>query len=329
MPLVSIVTAVFNTRRFLAERFRSILRQSCGDWEWILIDDGSTDGSLDELHRLAGGDRRIKIFDNGRNLGFTETCDRGIKIATGEFLYRADSDDSCQLDFLQTLTKALREHPTCALASSSTGWLDERDRLLVRRRSPQSKVITGATASRRLICGNFLCAPSLIYRMEAIRHTAGFAAMPTLRVNSDWLLSLQLLAKGSLLETTQTVGYYRRAKSGLSLSSIFTSNPSDLEREVFGLINWYKEWPGQVLGTDERVWYEARLAGADMIASQILLRRSRADRKVFLEMIRRHVPTFSIQPRHRRRLIRSVLYGLALNISFNLISKSVYPAHCV
>ncbi|RMD80520.1 MAG: glycosyltransferase, partial [Chloroflexi bacterium] len=91
-PLVSVLMPVFNAERYVAEAIESILRQSFQDFEFIIIDDGSTDGSLDILKRYAARDPRIRLVSR-ENRGLVATLNEGIELARGQWVARMDADD--------------------------------------------------------------------------------------------------------------------------------------------------------------------------------------------------------------------------------------------
>ncbi|GGH49055.1 hypothetical protein GCM10010921_26980 [Microbacterium album] len=90
---VSVVVPCFNYARFLEQAVGSALRQRGVDVEVIVVDDASTDASLQVARRLAHADPRVRVLANARNLGPVHTFNRGLRAATGEFLVRLDADD--------------------------------------------------------------------------------------------------------------------------------------------------------------------------------------------------------------------------------------------
>lgn len=90
-PLVSIVMTVFNEEKYIAEAIESILNQSYSHFEFIIVNDGSTDNSLDIIKSFKDG--RIKIINNLENLGAAVSANKGIEIASGKYIARMDSDD--------------------------------------------------------------------------------------------------------------------------------------------------------------------------------------------------------------------------------------------
>lgn len=92
-PRVSVVMSVHNGRPFVAQAVESILAQSFSDFELVLIDDASTDGSGSDLDQFARRDSRVVLLHNSENLGLTRSLNLGLAEAKGEFIARQDADD--------------------------------------------------------------------------------------------------------------------------------------------------------------------------------------------------------------------------------------------
>ncbi|WP_313264657.1 glycosyltransferase family 2 protein [Sphingobacterium sp.] len=90
---VSIVTPVYNAERFIHETAKSVMGQTYKDWEWILVDDCSSDSSWEILKELASNDPRIRVYKNNENLRSGKTRNFAIGAATGRFIAFLDSDD--------------------------------------------------------------------------------------------------------------------------------------------------------------------------------------------------------------------------------------------
>lgn len=104
---------VFNGAPFVEEAVESILAQTFADFEFIIIDDGSTDRSLELLQRYADRDHRIRLFSQS-NLGIGRTRNKALSLATGEFLAVMDSDDVSLPDRFSKQVHYLRDNPDCA-----------------------------------------------------------------------------------------------------------------------------------------------------------------------------------------------------------------------
>jgi glycosyltransferase EpsE len=125
MPRVSVVTPVYNGIPYFDRALPGILSQTFDDFEYILVDDGSQDGTLDRLRELAAGDSRIRVFSPGR-LGAAAACNFGIAQATGEYIVRQDFDDRSYPDRIRLQVEFLDSHPEWGIVG---GWyllVDER-----------------------------------------------------------------------------------------------------------------------------------------------------------------------------------------------------------
>ncbi len=98
MAKVSILVAVYNAEKYLAQCLNSLMNQTLEDIEIICIDDASTDDSLAILHTYAQQDKRIKIVEMPQNSGSAKARNAGLKVATGDFVAFVDSDDWVSAD---------------------------------------------------------------------------------------------------------------------------------------------------------------------------------------------------------------------------------------
>lgn len=124
MEIVSIITPVYNSSRFLEATANSVFNQSYTDWEWILVDDCSEDNSWEIMIRLKEKDNRVKIFKNKRNLKSGETRNFAIKKAIGRWIAFLDSDDTWHKDKLNIQIDFMLKNQ-CFFSHTSYGYIDE------------------------------------------------------------------------------------------------------------------------------------------------------------------------------------------------------------
>lgn len=109
MPLVSIITPVYNAEKYLQETVSSVLNQSFVDWELFLIDDFSQDKSRELIQNLAKQDTRIIPIFKERNSGSAETRNLGIQLAKGRYIAFLDADDLWDKTFLENSIQTLQD----------------------------------------------------------------------------------------------------------------------------------------------------------------------------------------------------------------------------
>ncbi len=116
-PILSVLMSVHNGQYFLAECIESIINQTFKDFEFIIIDDGSTDDSINLIRAYAKKDSRIRIYENKRNIGLSASLNRGLALCKGEYIARMDADDFSHVSRLEKQLKYLNRNPLIGLVS--------------------------------------------------------------------------------------------------------------------------------------------------------------------------------------------------------------------
>lgn len=93
LPTVSVIMPAYNAERFIEEAIRSVMAQTVTDWELLVLDDGSTDGTADIVCQIAAEDERIRYLPNEQNMGVARTRNRGFDLCNGKYVALLDSDD--------------------------------------------------------------------------------------------------------------------------------------------------------------------------------------------------------------------------------------------
>lgn len=127
-PEVSIVMSVYNGERFLREAICSILEQTYSDYEYIIVDDGSTDNTASIVASIA--DQRIRLIHNEKNIGLAASLNRGISLAQGRFIARMDADDISLPERLARQIEAFQENPGLDLVACAFRYIDESGKIL-------------------------------------------------------------------------------------------------------------------------------------------------------------------------------------------------------
>ncbi|HZL08489.1 MAG TPA: glycosyltransferase family 2 protein [Prolixibacteraceae bacterium] len=118
MATITVLTASYNRSKTLGRLFQSLLNQTCNDFEWILINDGSTDNSFELINSFKTAKFQVNIY-NQQNIGLNQTLNRGIELANGELIFRVDSDDYITDDAIEQIIKnkdkIMDDNKICAL----------------------------------------------------------------------------------------------------------------------------------------------------------------------------------------------------------------------
>lgn len=133
MELISVLMPTYNVERFVGEAVESILNQTWTNFEFIIVDDCSTDRTYDILKKYAAKDSRIRLFRNDINSKICKTLNRALSQAKGQFIVRMDGDDISSPDRFEKLYRYLQIHPDVDLVGSNTIAIDENGRELGRK----------------------------------------------------------------------------------------------------------------------------------------------------------------------------------------------------
>jgi glycosyltransferase involved in cell wall biosynthesis len=117
-PIVSIVTPAYNASRYIAETIRSVCDQSYEDWEWIIVDDGSTDDTREVIARETAALDRVCVYEQ-ENKGVSAARNRGLEAARGRYLALLDADDLWLPENLERKVSVLRQEPDVAFVYSN------------------------------------------------------------------------------------------------------------------------------------------------------------------------------------------------------------------
>lgn len=124
-PLISVLMGIYNCESTLEEAVDSIRGQTYNNWELIMCDDCSSDGTYKLAQKIAQTDERIKLIKNKKNLTLAPTLNNCLAVATGEYVARMDGDDICDPTRFEKEIKFLLENPEYSLVSTRMNLYDE------------------------------------------------------------------------------------------------------------------------------------------------------------------------------------------------------------
>ena len=164
-PTVSVVIRVFNCERYIGQAIESVLTQTFQDFEMVIVDDASTDGTETILQTFAQRDERIRISKNETNQGPVRTMNIGLRHARGEFVAVQDADDVSLPHRLETQVNFLRANSQIALVGGGAYYIDEE--------SEEIKVVNWGhkgpkEAKQGLQEGYFFIHSSVMFRQKCI-----------------------------------------------------------------------------------------------------------------------------------------------------------------
>ena len=202
--------SVYNGEAFVGQAVESILAQTFGDFEFLVLDDGSKDASLDVLRPYAERDKRIKLTTRP-NKGLTKTLNELFAQSTGDFIARMDCDDVALPDRFATQLAALRSDPALVCVGGCFQLIDADGRVLTTLKPPADD----AEIQRQALAGHgSICHPTAMIRREALETIGG--SDEAFRIAQDLDLWLRLGEVGKLGNVPQTVLKFRLHEGSVS-----------------------------------------------------------------------------------------------------------------
>lgn len=159
---ISVVMPVYNAENYLKEAIESILNQTYEDFEFVIINDGSKDKSLDIIEKYIIQDERIVII-NKENSGIVDSLNDGLKLAKGKYIARMDSDDIAYLNRLEKQLKVFQKDDSIDLVYTDTMLIDKDGHEICKSWRPDlNKTL------RNLENHNFIPHPSVMFKKNTI-----------------------------------------------------------------------------------------------------------------------------------------------------------------
>lgn len=137
-PKVSVIMAVYNTEKYLKESIESILNQSFSDFEFIIINDWSTDTSADIIESYSRLDSRIIFLQNEVNSWISKTRNKWLKSAKWEYIANFDSDDLAETNWLETQISFLENNKEISVCGSNINFINKESKLVQKLKYPET-----------------------------------------------------------------------------------------------------------------------------------------------------------------------------------------------
>ncbi|WP_169981013.1 glycosyltransferase family 2 protein [Tautonia rosea] len=212
-PCISVLMPAYNAERYVEQAVRSVLGQTFTDFEFLIINDGSTDQTGAILERLAEEDERIRLVSRP-NTGYVAALNEMIGMARASLLARMDADDVALPERFERQVAYLQAHPDCLVVGSAVQVVDsDGDPLCVWNIdvSNHEQIDLHHLNGRR---GAVLCHPSVLMRADAVRAVGGYR--PELEPAEDMDLYLRLAERGRLANLTEPLLHYRMVPTSAS-----------------------------------------------------------------------------------------------------------------
>lgn len=219
MPEVSVILPNYNHARYLPERISSILRQTFRDFELIILDDCSNDNSREVIESFRNDPRITHVVHNGVNSGTTfKQWNKGISLASCEYIWIAESDDSCEPDFLEKVVEKMKAHPSVGIVYAHSTEIDELNGEKFLSFSRHQRFYDQFTRSyfnkgmneirEKLIYENTIPNASGVLFKKEVYYACG-GADESMRLCGDWMLWSKMLLISDVYFIAEPLNYFR------------------------------------------------------------------------------------------------------------------------
>jgi glycosyltransferase involved in cell wall biosynthesis len=224
-PLVSAIMPVFNNERYLDAAVQGILDQTFGDFEFIIVDDGSTDRSTAILREFARRDRRIKLLLRDHR-GLVRSLNEAIEHARGRFIARMDADDISLPERFAVQVKHMEKHPDDVLVGSRVLLIDPDGAPICEfARETNHEEIEAALYDLRWP----IVHPSIMLRRDILQEIGGYRRQYETLEDVD--MYLRLGERGRLANVPQVLLHYRQ--HGNSICHLLWDRQNAIREKIF------------------------------------------------------------------------------------------------
>lgn len=211
MPRLSVIMSVYNGERYLQAALDSILQQTFEDFDFLIVNDASSDGTAAILKAAAQRDPRVRVFNNASNLGLTASLNQLLMIAEGEYIARMDADDLSLPQRFAKQVAYLDAHPACVLVGADMAIINaEGEQIDTMRRAEKDAVV----AWRMLFYNHLAGHSQVMFRTDAALAVGGYDEAR--RYSQDYDLWLRLQALGTLSIMPEILLHYRRHEASIT-----------------------------------------------------------------------------------------------------------------
>jgi glycosyltransferase involved in cell wall biosynthesis len=242
---VSVCIPTYNGAAFLAEAIKSVLAQSYPHFELLIVDDGSTDATVEIARSFA--DPRLTIHQNENRLGIPANWNRALSLTHGEFLCLFHQDDVMLPENLARKVAALKANPAVSFVHSAIEFLVEEDAPPPPanwvEEASEDFVIEGNAYFRQLIAKNRICAPTVLMRREHFDRVGEFDR--TLGFTCDYTMWLKLCVEGQVAFLSHPLVLYRWHEKNATHAYRFEKGVDELLAARQAAIRYYEERTGR------------------------------------------------------------------------------------
>jgi glycosyltransferase involved in cell wall biosynthesis len=225
--LVSVIVASYNHAEYLEQRMDSLINQTYQDIEILVIDDCSTDNSVEVLRKYKS-DPKVKLTIRKENGGWVAVSNQGVELSAGEFVIFANCDDACDPSMIERLVDSMHTNPTAGIAYCRSLMIDEQSNILgndfnvreraFKHRCASDTLLSGSEMSRFLLISCVIPNLSAALFRRACFDQVGYLSTDY-RVCADWELFFRVVHNYDVAYVVAPLNNFRQHKSTIRSST--------------------------------------------------------------------------------------------------------------
>lgn len=223
-PTISVLMPAYNCERYVGEAIRGVLQQTFTDFELIVINDGSTDGTANVIREFR--DDRIVFLENETNIGLVRTLNRGLDVVRGKYVLRTDADDIALPNMAASLVGFMETHPDYVVCGGNMQVIGEK------------RVFTYVSDNDHLKVFTLNLCPfshSTVIIKRSVLEEKGLRYNEFYKDGEDHALWSELLPYGKFHNLEEITLLYRESPTQITASKSYSAGYSALRRKVFAL----------------------------------------------------------------------------------------------
>lgn len=227
-PKVSILMTVYNHQKYIFQSIKSILDQNFKNFEFIIIDNGSTDKSKTIVQKFKS--KKIRFFKLKKNIGRTNCLNYGLKKCRGEFIAIQDSDDISKKNRILFQLNYLKKNPKVGLVGSNFNVIDRKGKILKKTTIDLNLI----NDPRAIIHSNIIGHSTVMYRKNLIKFTRGYPKQ--FLYAQDYAFYLKIFTKYNIKLINKNLVLIRQSHSDSESARV--SKTYLIQKEAINLIFW-------------------------------------------------------------------------------------------
>jgi glycosyltransferase involved in cell wall biosynthesis len=248
-PKITVLMPVYNGERHLSEAIDSILVQTYRDYEFLIIDDGSNDQTLEIIKKF--NDSRIRLIQNRSNIGIIKTLNKGIGESRGKYIARMDADDISLPERFRLQIEFLETEPQVALVGGQFSYIDNDGKIFAHEKVP----LNNDTLQKQLLKKCCFSHPTVMIKTSVLKEVGGYNIKA--HYAEDYELWLRIAENYQVANLKESILLYRVHPNQISINKV--KHQVDMARQCrrdaierrFPGCNHHEDYPGHLSSLEQ------------------------------------------------------------------------------